>query len=76
MTSHEILTLRPYACHRCSKMYKNWFLMIKNIKMNVKNTKIINYWQKLMHAQKVFITRFWRLLMLQIQNKLVLARVA
>jgi len=29
-----------------------------------------------MHAQKVFITRNWRLLMLQIQNKLILARVA
>jgi len=26
-----------------------------------------------MHAQKVFITRNWRLLMLQIQNKLILA---
>jgi len=29
-----------------------------------------------MHAQKVFITRNWRLLMLQIHNKLILARVA
>jgi len=50
--------------------------MIKNIKMKVKNTKIINYWQKLMHAQKVFITRNWRFLMLQIQNKIILAQVA
>jgi len=50
--------------------------MIKNIKMNVKNTKIINYWQNLNHAQNVFITRNWRFLMLQIQNKLILARVA
>jgi len=29
-----------------------------------------------MHAQNVFITRNWRLLMIQIQNKLILARVA
>jgi len=29
-----------------------------------------------MHAQKVFITRNEHLLMLQIQNKLILARVA
>jgi len=50
--------------------------MIKNIKMNGKNANDINYWQKLMHAQKVLITRNWRLLMLQIQNKLILARVA
>ena len=25
MKSHVILTLRPYASHRCSKMYKNLF---------------------------------------------------
>jgi len=50
--------------------------MIKNIKINVKNTKIIKYWQKLMHAQTVLITRNWRLLMLQIQNELILAWVA
>jgi len=50
--------------------------MIKNIKINVNYTKIINYWQKLMHAQKVFITRNWRLLMLQIQNKIFLAQIA
>ena len=29
-----------------------------------------------MHAQQVFITRNWRLIMLQIQDKLILARVA
>jgi len=29
-----------------------------------------------MQAQKVFITRNWRLLMLQIQNKIFLARIA
>jgi len=45
--------------------------MIENIKVNVKNTKFINYLQNLMHAQKVFTTRVWRLWMLQIQNKLI-----
>jgi len=28
-----------------------------------------------MHAQKVFLTRNWRLLMLQIQSMIILARV-
>ena len=42
--------------------------------MNVKKLK--NYQQNLMHVQTVFIMRNWRLIMLQIQHKLILAWVA
>jgi len=50
--------------------------MIKNFKINVKNTKFVNFLQNPMHAQTVFITRVWSWWMLQIQNNLILARVA
>jgi len=47
--------------------------MISNIKMNVKKHK--NY-QLMAEVDASFITRNWRLLLLQIQNKLFLAWVA
>jgi len=50
VTSLVILTFCPYASQRCAKLYKIWLLMIKNFKVNIKNTKFINYLQNLMHA--------------------------